>query len=418
MAKRPTQLGPLTSPWNRKYNHEGFPRPGGVNSQSDPAAIGPDQFTKLINVRWKSDGMRPRSGYSQVANTVFHNAAASVYPDAFEISTPFRAWYVGQGFPCESSANGRFIGFYDPESDPILQRVAWYSTATAAAVGSLGNTPFVGIDDTLRRLNLLQAPFGQDQSSIAGQSTDVPVHTWTGETVKLLVPFDGMLFVCLDAGTDHIVTFDGVSIREDSDFTAVPVAAGHYRDLLIVGLDDGKLYSRVAGDSPVTWTLLGTVTGGVHPGRNSIISHKDILYILNGEDDIWTWNDAALANTHTIGAAEVITCLAEAFGYLYYGYRDAGTTEVHVGRFDASGPTWDDTHKRLTDDDADIDNISGMLGYKNELIAMPYNSPGIANHTLLARTSGQDTAGTWVYAQLDAFWTGDFAGLVPYMVAI
>ena len=401
----------MTQGWNRKYGDKECPRPGGVNTQSTPAAMGPDQFAKLVNIRWGKSGIRPRPGYAKVMASVLHDEDAKLYPHYYDVATPFRAWYTAAGCPGESAGSGTFTGFYDPEASPAIQRATWYSSALDVAhMGFLGNTPFVGVDDALRKMNLAAVPFGVDQIGVAGSSSDITIHSWPTETINLLDNFDGMLFVFLDAATPHAATFDGVSIREDFDFPSKVVASGRFRDLLIAGCDDGKLYSRAAGDSPVTWTLLGTVTGGVNPGRNSILSHNDKLYILEQEsDDIWSWDGTTLGVAQTVTGTVWVRALAEAFGYLYYAHHDAATTEAHVGRYDASGPTWVDDHKRLTDDDAGIDMVTAMSLYKNELCAMVRDS-GTMKFGL---TSGQAVTGTWTFAALAANFGTQVPDITP-----
>ncbi len=156
------QLGRQTTRVERRYGSNGLGAPRGVNTEKPGGAVPPDQFLRLVNNDWLGNGVIPRPGQSRLhGDDEIHDEAARVHPYDFRLGCATRLWHVGEGCPGQSLSGGYFLGHYDQEQDPLIQRAAWYELATGSvAVGTYGGQPYVAVDSELRRLQTILVPYG------------------------------------------------------------------------------------------------------------------------------------------------------------------------------------------------------------------------------------------------------------------
>jgi hypothetical protein len=391
-VRSPLLRGPQTGTLERRYLYADFPRPGGVNTQSNPAQVKPWQFTALENIRWDPDGVRPRGGQKKMnIGGVIHDDTAAIHPAQFITATPNRDWIVGDGCPGESVGIGFYLGHFDPDQEPQIQRAAWYSTATGGiAFATYGGVPHVVVNTQLRRLNLVDVDWGTENIALAGESQDVPLATLPGTVPAMFEAFGVLYILCSDGS---IQSWDGKTLRQDMApvGAAVPVALRTFRDTIVVGYAAAaaKLSWRAPGPSPGTWTHVAVPGIATKAGLNSIISYKDNAYGASGGANVWKWDGAVATPAFKTFAGAQVESVAEAFGYLFVGYGAAG---AKIARYDNA--VWFDPHKNLT---LQVEmqfahRVPGLNYYKDQLTAAVMRT---GQSSVIAVSPGSDTAGLY-----------------------
>jgi hypothetical protein len=379
------QLSVLTKDIERQYGQptEGgqiLPPPGGVVTENVGTEIPPHCFTELVNADYAGNSVRRRWGSSNVnLEEYIHDQTADIHPVDFRPGSPFRAWYAGAGCPGESLGTGFFLGHFDPEQFPNLQRAIYYAgAATGIAIAPYGGQPMLGLDTELRQLNLLPVPWGTENIAVSGAGQDVvlaqlSLAPWSATTIEAMIEFDGYLFIaCRTAGGFAVFTWDGKTIREDETGAGIPTGLGLYRDQLIMGFTaaSNKIMVRERGASPGTWATVtpGAGTVACVKGLNSIRSYRDNAYIVDGTGgNIWKYNGSTVAIDRTPGA-DTITALAVGFGKLYYGYVKTSDGFAKIGQL--SGTTYTDVVKDMEDVVSGANDIPAMEFYRNSIIAV------------------------------------------------
>jgi len=390
-VKRPNQRGPQTSTYSRRYGSDEMPAPGGVNTEVHPAAIPPWQFRQLVNVDWDGMDIVPRGGQLK-ANTggdIIDNDAW-VHPVSFINASPLRAWILGDGCPGESLGSGFYLGHFDPEQDPAIQRSVWYDTAVQGiAMASYGGVPHVVVDLELRKISQLQVPWGTETIALAGSAHDTPLVTLPAKCNCMIEAF-GLLFLLLNNNT--IYTWDGITLRLESTETHPPVAACLWRDeYLVIGFSDpaaNKLrLRRYEGTYSTVTPGAGTIV--VRAGRNSMVAHADEVWTVGDNTDIWNYDGTTLAVARTVASATIQT-LARAFNALYYGYtldNSSDPVTAWIGKT-VNGSAWSDSHKNLTAQLAGASAVRGLAYFKESLAAAVLVT---SQTTRLMLSPGEDT---------------------------
>lgn len=403
-------------PFQIKFGNDGVGPPEGVNTDDDHPAIRPTQFRQLINVSWDEDAIFSRSGQLRISNFgVIHDATAYIHPANYEPSTPVRAWFLGDGCPGISIGTGDFIGHFDMEQDPKLQRAAYYSTSILGlSIGSYGGVPYITKDSDYLRLNLIQVPYGEENIGIASEDQSRKIFTLTGGwKVNAKIEFDGYdVLGCDDgAGNGKIVFFDGKRPIDDLTGIEAVTSLALARDSLVVGHASGnkiRIRSMGAAPDPTLYTTVAPGAGTIvtYPGRNSIAEYKDKVYIADGGANVWVYDWSTLAVARNVAGA-TIQCVATAFGYLFFGYGLAG---AKMGQYDNS--TWTNLHKSFVADDPNATQVRAMAYFKERLMV------GVIRTLLPPRfllSPGTATGGT--YEPQDSP-SGILGGDIKYLVVM
>jgi hypothetical protein len=395
-VKRVHQLGPQTIRVERRYGTDGIGAPRGVVTERPGGSLRPEEFVRLVNVDWLGNGIIPRPGQARLG-TLIHDDEARTHPYDFRLGCATRLWHAGVGCPGQGLSGGFFIGHYDQEQEPQVQRAAYYSTSlNQIAIATYGGQPYIAIDDSLRRLQTIPVPYGEEQITIGGQGADLPSALLTGFRCNAMIEFDGLFFLALQengSGTHKIATYDGVTLRDDlTGLADAPVAFGLWRDSLILGYVVGanRISVRARGASPGTWAHVspGAGTIATQLGRNSIVSYKDEVYIADGGANVWNYDGTTLAvGRNVVGAT--ITCVEEAFGYLFYGYLSSGG-DATIGRYDNS--SWVDAHRDLTADEPLAARVDALRYFRDALVVCVTRT-GFQN--ALLESPGRNTASAW-----------------------
>jgi hypothetical protein len=406
MPKR-LRSGRAGDPIERRYHHDEMPGPGGVNTDNSPTAVPPWQFVQLLNARWNEDSIIPRGGQSKmnVANTIL-SPVATIHPTEFTNASPLRAWVVGDGCPGESLGTGFYVGHYDPEQEPQVQRSVWYDLAVqGVAIAAYGGVPHVVVDLELRKISLLPVPWGIENIVLSGRSQDVPLCTLPAKC-NCMLEYNGLLFMLLNDNT--IYTWDGKTLRLDSTETNPPLAACLWRDELVIGFGVAANKIRIRNYAGTYTTVTpGAGTVKARAGRNTMTSHRDVVWMASGAADLWKYDGATLSIGHTIAGA-TIESVALAFNALYYGYTSS-TPAALIGQ-SVNGVAFSDAHKNVTSQLAGASAVRGLVYFKDTLTAAIVFNAGT---TRLIASPGEDTANANYDVQSQ---TGTLSNDIRYIV--
>lgn len=362
-----------------------------MDTEDNPANIPGSDLRLLVNARWRPDGMICRGGIAPFFEDPLHGDGACLYLSEFEIGTPKRLWAIVDGCPGESLITGISTIHVDPEQEPQVQGSVWYQAFTTAVIGSFGGIPHLGLDDALRRIQLIQVPYGTPNLAQSGGSQDLPLETFAGYTITAIkeCPSVGLLFVALDgggAGLGKIVTWDGKTLRDDITGIDAVTSFGLWRDNLVAGFGGATAHIRIR-DTQGNWTTVAAAGFACNASANAITSFKDTIVIASGATKLWTSDGATLTNVHTIGGA-TIQCVENAFGFLYYGYGP----QAKIGQ-SPDLVAFTDVHKNLFAQAsvAGATDVRAMILFRDHLAA------GIlkAGTTYIAQSRADDTSGTW-----------------------
>lgn len=378
---------------------------GGMRTEGSPSQNPSKRPRLLINCDIVGGEIQERPGLTKLFASPLHSASAcvrNIIP--FNMPKPFKLWLVTAGCPGLDAALGFSINAIDTEQSPEFQRVTYYNGTSAQVVLARYNEGmYVGSDAILRRLQMIRQPWGVESLAVSGSSQDTPLNTFTGFTIRCMIEFDGKLFIGLDngAGASKVVTYDGISFRDDVTGIDAPTCFALYRiqnggDALVMGTSTtNTLYIRSTGDSPATWTSLGTVAA------KEMLAYRDVLYIATETADIYSWNGTTLAVARTPASATTTRCFALFNGYLYFGYETA--TAAIVGKLDSSG-SWTDVEKNLTTQFANTAQIRSLTSYRGFLIGSGLET---AAGGRIWVSPGTTTTGTWVRIAPNASFVGN-----------
>lgn len=349
----------------------------GPRTEGDPASIPANQLRMLINGRLRGGEVYARGDLSPFNTTPFGSANACItHLSDYQVTTPVRLWIVGDGCPGVDSSIGFYVAHLDPEQNPEFQRAVYYSALTQSIVmGKYGDDVYLGTDAALRKLQLIAQPYGTENITISGSSQDVPIETFTGFRITFLQEFDGKLFIGLDggAGASKIMTWDGVSLRQDVAAINPPTCAALYHapnggDALFVGFGPATnlLKYRVTGSSPGTWANVAPGAGTL--GANEMLAVGDKLFIAStnaGAGAIWRYDGVTLASHHVPAGATACRTLTRNASVLYFGY-DTATAAI-IGSYDLT--TYTDVVNSLTASFALVSTLKSLRYYRGFLYA-------------------------------------------------
>lgn len=374
-------------------------RIGGMLTNGDPGSNPPNRPRMIVNMRLRGGSAVPRRGQAVFNGSAFGSSTARItHISDFNVATPLRLWIIGAGLPDVSAGAGYYVGHLDPEQDPEFQRAVYYSTETTPPViASYDGSLYIGIGSTLNQLQVLRAPVGTENLQVAGGLQQTAVGT-LGGPIRCMKEFDGKLFIGIDAGagTSKIITFDGITLRDDKTAIDPPTCFGIFHvpnggDALFVGFGSATNHIRYRpeGDG-VSWT---TVTPGA--GTLDALDMLDVggeLYIASGNGAVWSYNGAALALYHTPASATAVVSLTEWRNVLFVLYSTLTATRVAKQQ----GGVWTDVVKDLTADFPLVASPTSIRMYRECL----YAAAARDGHGFLYVAKADTPDGTWYQAPL------------------
>jgi hypothetical protein len=369
---------------------------GGMVPDDDPAAIPPNHLELLINCRIQGGSISPRGGSKRLLDL---GSGQIIGIADFQVGTPRKMWIVGDGCPGLSSSVGWYVGFFDVEQDPEFQPAIYYNAASQKVViGAFSGDLYVSVDNALRQVTTIEAPYGDPALSVSGSSQDLPLLTLTGFTkITDMMSFDGKLFMGADAGAgaSKVAVWDGVTQFVDLAGINAPVALGTFRESLVMGFAGApnSIMVRPAGDPGASWTTVAPSGGTVAMrGPGCSATYKDVFWFATGGENLYKFDGTTLTlvpiATSGIAAGSVTHTCCVFGGYLFVSYTSG--SRARIARFD--GTTWVPIHKDMTSQVAGVTGARSLVEYRGDLwIGMTSSGGG-----KIYRSVGPDTSGTWV----------------------
>jgi hypothetical protein len=393
---------------------------GGMVPDDDPAAIPPNHLELLINCRIQGGSIAPRGGSKHLLDLGALAGSGSQITGLadFQIGTPRKMWIVGDGCPGLSSSVGWYIGFFDVEQEPEFQPAIYYSSAAQkVAIGLYSGDLYASVDNTLRKVNLIEAPYGEPALDVSGSSQDLPLLTLTGFTkITDLMSFDGKLFIGADGGggASEVAVWDGVTQSVDVAAINAPAAFGTYRESLVMGFAGApnSISVRPVGVPGAAWATVAPSGGTVAMrGPGCSATYKDVFWFATGGENLYKFDGTTLTlvpvATSGIAAGSVTHSCCSFGGYLFVSYTSGG--HARIARFD--GTTWVPIHKDLTTQVAAVTGARSLVEYRGDLWVGLTSAGG----GRIYRSVGADTSGTWATpGLLAASNNGDIDQILVY----
>lgn len=359
------------------------------------AMLPPGHPVLAFNIRFRRGAILSRKGSTKLNATFIHASNAQVKGLIdFQIGTRRSLYVTGPGCPNLSTSVGFYLGYADQDASALFAALAYYDFGTVTLVmGKFGGSLYLGQDNNLRKLQLVDAPFGQSPLALSGNSQDIPVYTFTGFTsINALSQddFSGLLFMSVDNGAaSKVATYDGTTLYDDLTGIRPPTCFFVWRDKLIAGFAAvaNSIRVRDEGDSPGTWATVAPGAGTIDAVAG--VSYRDAAYLIDGSTvNVWKYDGTTLAISHALPVGSVLKDIAVFDGNLFVAYTN--TAHAKIAKFD--GSTWTDIEKDLTAQDATITDIGTIEGYRDSLWAGVFKG-GTGTH---AYSPQYTTSGTWI----------------------
>lgn len=333
----------------------------GMDLESNPGSIAKNAFRHLENIDFRG-GANVRGG----AETLNVDTLEGCHQFLYDYQpTPNRLYMTFVGLTGISSS-GRSVCWFDPDFSGSVQRMMHVPWAVSSSIlATFDGSLYLGVDGFVKKLHLIQPISGQDPLEGSGLTQDTVVASLLGYAVRAMVEYDAKLFIAVENLADPtdsaIYTWDGKTLTLDVTGIEPPTYMYPFRDKLIVGYASDLLQER---------DLAGAYTDITHAGviaTEDMVSHGDVLYIADGDENIWSYNGASLAVFRTITGAEIHS-LASFGGFLYYAYTSS-TPHGIVGRW-LEAAVFEDAYNDLTAADPSTVEATILRAYRNKLYAV------------------------------------------------
>lgn len=419
-SKDPTTLGPQTKRYDFRTSL-GAAEWGGMIPDGNPASLPDFRTRKCINTRMQGGGFVPRGGQRKLNAAALHAADACIRGLVdFQVGTKKSLRVVGDGCPDISASAGFYFGGYDFEQSPKFQPSVYYNSSTQKVVlGTYGADMLIGNDGELRKFQAIEPPYGQAALAISGSSQDIPLLTPSGATALTAIQEAfGFAFVGCDcgAGASKVITWDGVTERDDYIAINAPTGFGLYRDVIVLGFggSPNEIRTRPAGSSPGTWTQVlpdaGTAT------FKQGVSYRDSFYFTTLGENLYRLTGSTLTRLVVgvtgIAAGSITFGIAVHGGNLYVAYTTNGSpTRGRIAKFD--GTTWTGTHKDLTSQTSTVRAARALASYRGNLVVGVFDN-GTGGGGVLHFSPGTATNGTYTVVSPGAVSNGDIDQILVY----
>jgi len=343
---------------------------GGIATKVDPAGNPPERPRDTVNVRHQGGVIVSRPSFR--GDGVFIPLIPIHYlktPSASE-NPPFvvtnRARWVPHWLAEHNNAAGvrlwciaeaavpndfARIMFIDTDADLCVQTLAsirQQQTGHTFPIEKFDNEIYFGDINGLRKLYLIPSREGDNSPPIdTDQIADDVIVSTPGFRVAALQSHAGLLFFAI-AGSPvgEIYAWDGQSVGLEVAMVGSSGDVGcHmavYKDTLVVAVRDyigagqGALLVR---DATGAWTTHTLASFNVSRYPNSIVEYGNLLYVVDGADQIHTWDGSNIALAHTLPlGSSALNVIAKLGRRLYFPYSDGSQIELgYVDDLDAAG---------------------------------------------------------------------------------
>lgn len=359
----------------------------GVNTETDPSSLAPNELQRGDDIRLNGRIILTRSPLIEKINlTTFGGSGKILALKEGPVDNPrVRLWFAEIGCHGVGAGTGGEILQVDPTQLPVVQTYASFpvTSNTQPTLAQFGDTLMGSNGSNLFTVLQISSPPGVASTSILASPPLVSPVDFPGFNVLCMQEFDGKLFVGLGniatPAASKIMTWDGVTIREDKTGIAPPISMGTWRDKLIVGFEaaTGSISVRNIGASPGTYNVFALAGFQSSPYGNAIVEVRQYAYIAGGSNGlIYKFDGAALTLARSLLASEataVVHALTIYNGLLHYGwYKTAATAGTsYVGRHDPDSTAaneWTDKYKNsLTSDVPFFLYLTSMKAYRQAI---------------------------------------------------
>jgi hypothetical protein len=363
VAKKPSQ----GKTFERRNGQEGFAWEG-IATKVDPAGNPPSRPRDLVNIRTQGGvlisrpGFQGDGGYIPLA-PVFDPLTADVAENppfavigvltwipnwlaSHNSAAGVKLWMTSESLIANGNAS---LGIVDTDADLGIQRVADFQSRTpntAVPIEKFNNEFYYGDISCLRKLYLIGVEEGGFSPPVDSISDEV-IATYPGFETRALQEQDGKLYFAAVNGPSfgHIYSWDGLGVFDEytmasSGGTGAVMAV--YKDTLVVGLRDETAVGQgtlLVRDATGAWTSHTLVGFNVSRFANAMSEYGDLLYIMDGTNQIFTWDGAVIALGHTIpGVGNGLQCCAKLSGRLYFAWTDTLNAWIELGFVDQDNP--------------------------------------------------------------------------------
>lgn len=364
MGRRQPELGIRRPSLVRRTGQGGFPGFGGMLLDPDAGALPPNRLRFVENARFANGNVRTRPSLTPFSPNLGVNCFNGLYD--FQPVRPHKLVIFTSGCSFGGAVIGKSVLFFDMDQSQRVSYVNYYGSAGTSAIPAVfDGEVYIGFDSTFKKLAPLTAPYGIEPLTLGGKLLDVPITTFPGFTVRAMQAFDGKLFISLDnGGASKVVTWDGLSIRDDDTAPGAPVLVFQtFRNMLVAGFAaaSNKLRWRATGGSPGSWTDQAPAAGTI--ASVQMRSFKDNLYITSNDVNIWKWigPGAGMTVDHALpaNARSQGIDLFDRDANLYFSWDKSTDLGVRIGKYD--GAAYTDTLKDLLAQFAGDGKFAGNL---------------------------------------------------------
>lgn len=386
MAKTPAEGVFHRRPGVDPFGPEGWK---GVNTESDPGSLLPNELLRGDDVRLKGRSLGTRSGCElDIDLNDFTDRADGcgavlwMHQPGNELRT--RLWMSAIG--CQDPTQSGFTIYQiDPASDPEIQQ--YYIKVTAGdrftPLGKYGDQLYVGDLSLVRVVREIPVPYTITAQELFVKPPLLERLRFDGYTTTCLLEFDGKLFIGLsnDAAPDtssKIVSWDGGNVVDELTGIRPPLAMGYWREMLLVGFDAtaGHIRYREPGAAPGTWTTVALAGFSCTVNQNAFCEVRDKTFIASGVDLLFAFDGTSLSLAQTVVGADTfgdgVNALCMHDGLLHYGWNELGTAAAFIGRHDPDSTganEWVDNYVGLTDQQPLFTGICSMASYRTQIYA-------------------------------------------------
>lgn len=331
----------------RRNGLEGFAWEG-IATKVDPAGSPSNRPRDLVNTRVQGGVIISRPGFQGEGG---HIPLIPIYdvetPDAterpaYEVIDVVRAdphwladhnWSAGVKLWAASRTSGNVasLGFIDIDADEAFQTVASISlpsSVDALWIEKFNNEFYFGEYGALRKLYLVPSREGDNSPPVDSTLlSDEIIISYPDSITAFITEHDGkLIFGATGGAAGQFYSWDGLVVTPELTLaspgpTVCPVAS--YKDTVVVAVRDdvapgqGSLYVRDATGAWTSFTLVG-FNPTLYP--NSIAEYGNLLYIVDGANNIFTWDGTAITLAHTVALSTSLNVCARHAGRLYFAY--------------------------------------------------------------------------------------------------
>lgn len=387
-ARKQPEIG-IREPFEFRYGPEVPIR--GHRRRGDAGSIQLPHFEFFQNVRF-DDGIKARQADKRMLDA-YGVDITGLYD--FQMTGPAGRLYVlYEGCPAiATGVSGVSLNTLDQEKQLSLGAVTYWDAAAGACLGVHDGTLYIGRDSKLYAFITVDAIYEDQSVFVAGFDQAEFLREFPGFTITTLYSAFGELFIGLAkaAGTSEIWRYDGVTYRQDKTAIDPPATMRLFRnDTLAVAFTTSGLRLRTAAG---VWSLVAGAVGEAD-GQVQMREYRDNLYITEDGPDIWKYDGTTLAVDHSVALAR-INGIANAFGYLFFGY-ESTLSKAIIGRLDSAG-AYVDVHKNITaqvvlPDYSWARLVKQLEFYRGDLVA-GVESSAFGGRLFLSRQAS--TSGAW-----------------------